>query len=121
MRYHGRKAKSFVDWDGIDYIVGTRDDVTHTGITRPCHRCQEAVYTSREYPNRVPMICDVCALAMAEEEQAAGRSMSAQLGTGAQPLASLLDPWHRADQEPPPPRDTLLPSKRRSRPRTGGG
>ena len=74
-RYRRTKPKPIlpptdsVNWNEIDYIVGTRDDVTHTGINRPCNRCGLDVYTSRHYPRHVPMICEVCALEMVEEEQ----------------------------------------------------
>jgi hypothetical protein len=60
-----------VDWTEVDYIVGTRDDVTQTGIHRPCTRCQHDVFTSKQYPETVPMICEVCALALAVEENEA--------------------------------------------------
>lgn len=119
MRYQGRKAKSFVDWDRIDYVVGTRDDVTQTGIRRPCQRCRHDVYTSRSYPDRVAMICEVCALAMAQEEAAAGRATLPISRPGAHALAGPTDPWQRLAAASPPPRDGLLPSRRRARPRSG--
>lgn len=71
-RYHRTKPKpSGVDWTEVDYIVGTRDDVTRTGIHRPCTRCTHDVYTSKTYPETVPMICEVCALELAVEENEA--------------------------------------------------
>jgi hypothetical protein len=85
-----------IDWDTIDYVVGTRADVTRTGINRPCSRCGEPVFTSRHYPDKVSMICEYCALVMVEEEQAAEQDDDA--AKRPEPIAGiepLLDPWQR--------------------------
>lgn len=147
MRYRGRKAKPLIDWDTIDFVVGTRDDVTRTDIHRPCHRCGHDVFTSRQYPDRIQMICEVCALEIAQEEEAAGRKMTATLSpTFEQDIINALDPWRRMVEAgpvtPPPTKNTLAPTKspalpandtaapsksslpssrRRSRPRSGTG
>lgn len=147
MRYRGRKAKSLIDWDTIDFVVGTRDDVTRTDIHRPCHRCGHDVFTSRQYPERISMICEVCALEIAEEEEAAGRKMTATLSpTFEEDIINFLDPWRRVVESgaipPPPTKNALAPTKspaaptkdpstpsksalpssrRRSRPRSGTG
>ena len=91
MRYRGRRAASMIDWSTIDYVVGTRADITRTGIKRPCSRCGEDVYTSRHYPERVAMICEYCALALAEEEAAERPPATNQGGV----TGPLLDPWGR--------------------------
>ncbi len=147
MRYRGRKAKPLIDWDTIDFVVGTREDVTRTDIHRPCHRCGHDVFTSRQYPERISMICDVCALAIAEEEEAAGRKMNATLSpTFEEDILNALDPWRRVidavAESPPATKNALVPAKRpaapasdaavqskrslpasrrRSRPRSSGG
>jgi hypothetical protein len=97
-RRHRHDPGSDIDWSTIDYVVGTRTDVTRTGINRPCSRCGEPVFTSRRYPAHVSMICEYCALIMVEEEQAAEEAASP---TTAKPesvtgLEPLLDPWQRA-------------------------
>ncbi len=131
MRYRGRRAASMIDWSTIDYVVGTRADVTQTGIKRPCSRCGEDVYTSRRYPQKVSMVCEHCALAIAEEEAAAEQSAATgQPGPTEQPaptdllvapaapappLGPLLDPWQRTLQAPT--RSARAPGRRRLRPR----
>jgi len=128
MRYRGRKATSAIDWDKIDYVVGTRDDVTHTGIERPCRRCGHSVFTSRHYPERVSMVCEVCALEMAKEEEAKGEPMQATVILPTrEDILNALDPWRRmVEAGAPPPKatpetkNTLAPS-RRGRPRSGEG
>jgi hypothetical protein len=129
MRYRGRRAASMIDWSTIDYVVGTRADVTRTGIKRPCSRCGEDVYTSRRYPQKVAMVCEYCALAIAEEEAA-----TEQLGpfvqpalpaprlapaTPAAPPGPLLDPWQRTlqAQTRSARRAQGAPGRRRLRPR----
>jgi hypothetical protein len=77
IRYRRKQRTPLVNWDEIDYVVGTRDDVTHTGIKRPCAQCGKDVFTSRRYPDKVPMICEVCALKLAVEERAAERAAQA--------------------------------------------
>lgn len=129
MRYRGRKAKSFIDWDSIDYVVGTRDDVTSTGIHRPCHRCRQDVYTSRQYPERVAMICDVCALAIAEEEARTGGETTATIAgpPPAHDVASALEPWRRMVEAgstastAAPTKNALVAGRRRGRQRSGDG
>lgn len=94
MRQRGQKPAPPIDWSTVDYVVGTRADVTRTGIHRPCSRCQEPVFTSRRYPIAVAMICEVCALELVEAEAAA-----ADAAATAEPdplLDPALDPWRAA-------------------------
>ena len=101
-RYRRSRASSTIDWSSIDYVVGTRQDVTFTGIKRPCSRCDHDVYTSRRYPAYVNMICEYCALELAEEER------STVTGPGPGPT---LDPWRRVAA--PRTRGGRTPGKRR--------
>ena len=118
MKYRRRKATPAIDWDSIDFVVGTRADVTRTGIKRPCSRCGEDVFTSRRYPERVSMICEYCALEIVEEEEAAKRSPATDQ---AKPAAdrSLLDPWQRTLGTPS--RRARPPGRRRLGPKPGDG
>ena len=52
-----------IDWKEVDFVVGTREDITYTGIKRPCSDCGVDVYTSKMYPFDVRMLCPECALA----------------------------------------------------------
>lgn len=83
-----------VDWSTIDFVVGTRDDVTRTGINRPCARCKQAVFTSRRYPIIVAMVCEYCALELAEEDRGSDSAFDDAL-----PFTSggawSTDPWLR--------------------------
>jgi hypothetical protein len=75
--HHRRKKQQpfpDIDWSTVDYVVGTRDDVTLTGIHRPCSRCGQSVFTSRRYPIEVAMVCEVCALELVEEDRKTGAS-----------------------------------------------
>jgi hypothetical protein len=113
MNYQRRKAHPAIDWSGIDFVVGTRDDVTMTGIKRPCSRCGHDVFTSRRYPAKVPMMCEVCALALAEED-AARRSPRATRGTvTSEEGLAALDPWQRVEGLRPSKAQT--PGRRRLR------
>jgi hypothetical protein len=49
------------EWASEDYVIGSRDDYLQTGVKRPCCHCGEPVFTSRQYPKGVPMICEECA------------------------------------------------------------
>jgi len=113
MRYRNSKAKPLVDWSTVDFVVGTRADVTMTGIQRPCARCEQAVFTSRCYPDDVAMICEVCALAIAIEE-AAEQPASTDPAIGPAPQ-TLLDPWRRVAA--PSPRASKRPTRRRLAPK----
>ena len=137
MRYRGRRAASMIDWSTIDYVVGTRADVTRTGIKRLCSKCGEDVYTSRRYPQKVAMVCEYCALAIAEEEAATEQSAATEQpgraeqsgpteqpalpeprvapAAPASPPGPLLDPWQRA--LPAQTRSARPPGRRRLRPR----
>ncbi len=94
-----------VDWSTIDFVVGTREDVTHTGINRPCARCKQAVYTSRRYPIAVALVCEYCALELVDEDRKSGKSYDDAL-----PFASggdwAADPWRRGTGRPAPKRGT---------------
>ena len=76
MQHRRKKQPPFseIDWSTVDYVVGTRDDVTRTGIHRPCSRCGHSVFTSRRYPIEVAMVCEVCALELVEEDRKSGAS-----------------------------------------------
>jgi len=103
-----------MDWSTIDFVVGTRDDVTHTGINRPCARCKQAVYTSRRYPIAVALVCEYCALELIDEDRKSGKSLDDAL-----PFASggawASDPWRRGTGRPAPKRG---PRKLGTPPRT---
>ena len=119
MRYQGRRAKSAIDWDTIDFVVGTRADVTGTGINRPCSKCGHPVFTSRSYPERVSMVCEHCALEIAREQEATDAAPDVRVtGAAKRPVASLLDPWGRAVRASGKPRRTGR--GRASRPSAGG-
>ena len=102
MHHRRKKQQPFpdIDWSTVDYVVGTRDDVTLTGIHRPCSRCGLSVFTSRRYPIEVTLVCEYCALELVEEDQKTGASKQDALPftTG-----GWNDPWRR----------TPVPSPRR--------
>lgn len=64
-----KKKHPPINWAEVDFVVGTLEDVTHTGINRPCRRCTRRVYTSMMYPVDVSIICIECALELAREER----------------------------------------------------
>lgn len=84
-----------IDWTRLDDVVGTRDDLTRTGINWPCTRCAEPVFTSRRYPVAVARICEVCALDLVEEER-----LVQEKAAGAPAVIRrhepLPDPWQRS-------------------------
>lgn len=84
-----------IDWSQIDYVVGTRADVTRTGINRPCTRCTLPVFTARRYPHDVAMVCEVCALELVEEERAVGER-AAEAPAAIRRNEPLPDPWQRS-------------------------
>ena len=50
-----------VNWDEIEYVVGTRLDVTFTGRKRTCSKCgHDVFFRDRGYPRHIPVLCDVC-------------------------------------------------------------
>ena len=58
-----------VNWDEIEYVVGTREDVSFTGMKRRCSKCGHNVFfRDRGYPRRVPVLCDVCFGDLPDEE-----------------------------------------------------
>jgi hypothetical protein len=58
-----------IPWEEVDAVVGTRADLTRTGIKRPCSRCGQDTFTGRVYPDDVPLVCEQCAVGLAEEEE----------------------------------------------------
>ena len=58
-----------VDWAEVDYVVGTREDVSFTGIKRRCSRCDHDVFfRDRGYPRHIPVLCDACFNDLPDEE-----------------------------------------------------
>lgn len=55
-----------------DRVVGTREDLSFSGFKRPCIHCGADTYTSRTYPRRLEIVCEVCFLAEYEVEDAPG-------------------------------------------------
>lgn len=106
-----------IDWSTIDFVVGTREDVTRTGINRPCARCKKAVFTARRYPIEVALVCEYCALEMVDEDRKSGKSLDDAL-----PFASGADwaddPWRRGTGRIAPKRG---PRKLGVPPRTDAG
>ena len=43
-----------------DTVVGTREDLSFSGIKTACSHCGVDVYTSRRYPPGLEIICEVC-------------------------------------------------------------
>ena len=68
-----KKKHPPIDWKEVDYVVGTLEDVTHTGISRPCRRCTRRVFTSMMYPVDVSIICLECAIELARDERKRSR------------------------------------------------
>lgn len=64
-----KKKHPPIDWSQIDVVVGTLEDVTHTGIKRPCRECRRDVYTSIVYPFDVAIVCLECAIVLAKKEK----------------------------------------------------
>ncbi len=115
MHHRRKRQQPFpdIDWSTVDYVVGTRDDVTLTGIHRPCSRCGQSVFTSRRYPIEVAMVCEVCALELVEEDRKSGKALDDAL-----PFSSggewMSDPWGRGTGRPAPkrgPRKLGAPSR----------
>jgi len=58
-----------VNWDEVDYVVGTREDVAFTGMKRRCSTCgHDVFFRDRGYPRRIPVLCDICFQALPDEE-----------------------------------------------------
>jgi hypothetical protein len=56
-----------INWATVDAVVGTREDLSGSGIKHPCQRCGLAVYTgSFAYPEGISYLCEVCATAGVE-------------------------------------------------------
>ncbi|GAA5154347.1 hypothetical protein GCM10023321_26010 [Pseudonocardia eucalypti] len=47
-------------WDTVDRVVGSREDITGAGKRALCVECQRPVFTSDGTPDDVPVICNVC-------------------------------------------------------------
>lgn len=62
------------DWSTVHFIIGTREDLSHSGIKRPCAHCGEWVFTGRTpYPDDVAIVCVGCAVdRLAEGEEVSG-------------------------------------------------
>ncbi len=93
-----REPPSDIDWSTIDFVVGTREDVTFTGIHRPCARCGQAVFTSRRYTIEVALVCEYCALELVEEDRKSGKSQDDALPFT---TSGWSDPWRRAPAPSP--------------------
>lgn len=106
-----------IDWATVDVVVGTREDVTRTGINRPCARCTQPVFTSRRYPIAVALVCEYCALDLAGDDRT-----RASADGDALPFASggdwTADPWRRGTGRVAPKRG---PRKLGQPPRTETG
>lgn len=63
------------DWSTVRFIVGTRDDLSGSGIKRSCAHCGAWVFTGRtRYPNDVAIVCVECAVDRLDEgEEVTGR------------------------------------------------
>ena len=57
-----------LDRDRVDAVIGTREDLSLTGIKRPCARCGADTYTSRVYPDDVAVVGVPCWATPDEDE-----------------------------------------------------
>src|SRR5438128_659859 len=49
-----------MNWDEVGFVLGSRVDMTHSGLKRGCSDCGRAVFTSRRYPDDVRVLCEDC-------------------------------------------------------------
>jgi len=56
----------------VALVVGTRADLSRTGFGGPCRGCEEAVFTSIQYPDDLARLCEVCFAASPDEEDVRG-------------------------------------------------
>src|SRR3712207_404825 len=55
-----------IDWQNNSFVVGTRADVApvptpQPAFTRQCAECRHDTLTEVQYPQDVPIVCNVCA------------------------------------------------------------
>jgi hypothetical protein len=63
-----------IDWESVSFVVGQREDKLPHPLPEPlfrrtCARCSAETYTETEYPLDVPVLCNVCAAAVAKDAE----------------------------------------------------
>lgn len=64
----GGRVVPDVPWEDVTCILGTTEDVTHSGTSRPCVRCRRPTFTSRRYPDDIAVCCEICAPELARQD-----------------------------------------------------
>jgi hypothetical protein len=63
-----------IDWTHVTFVTGQRKDYLPASLPqqlfkRPCGNCATETYTEVEYPQDVPVLCNVCASTVAAEAE----------------------------------------------------
>lgn len=61
-----------------DSVVGTRGDLSFSGIKAPCSQCGADTYTNIAYPRRIKIICEICFVQSYEFDDEPGSEGSGQ-------------------------------------------
>jgi hypothetical protein len=57
-----QQQRQRINWASVDAVVGTREDLSRSGIKHPCQGCGLDVYTGAfPYPEGISYLCEVCA------------------------------------------------------------
>jgi hypothetical protein len=59
-RLSGWLGEQAPSWRQSDRVVATSEDLIGSSIKRACADCGEDAYTSVQYPDDVPIVCEVC-------------------------------------------------------------
>ena len=69
LKHRGIFGEASQPGEELDWVLGTTEDVSNSGIKRACAVCGDDVYTSINYPDDVAILCELCALQRMEQEE----------------------------------------------------
>jgi hypothetical protein len=56
-----QQQRHSINWATVDAVIGTREDLSCSGIKHPCQRCGLAVSTGAfPYPEGISYLCEFC-------------------------------------------------------------
>jgi hypothetical protein len=56
------KTSRGIQWEERQYVLGSREDYSHSSIKRTCLSCGHVVFIPQVYPDDWNIICEVCAI-----------------------------------------------------------
>ncbi len=70
LKHRGILGEASLPDEELNWVFGTTEDISNSGIKRACAVCGDDVYTSIKYPDDVAILCELCSLHRMEQEEA---------------------------------------------------